>query len=53
MDLSDPAIIAQVVANQAEYEFRLAIIKGFFYGSAVLLMVTVLLILLEDFFSDQ
>ena len=41
-----------MVETQAKYEFRLAIIHWFTIGSAVVLMVTVLLLLLEDFFQD-
>ena len=53
MDLLDSDLLAQMIENQAKYEFRLAIIEGIVIVSAVVLMVTVLAILLEDFFSDR
>lgn len=50
--MEDPGLIQEFVAQAESYRFRLGIIKAFFFGSAVFLMVTVLFILVEDFFSE-
>ena len=52
MDLLDPDLIAQMIATQEAYEFRLAIIKGITITCAIVLVITVLVLLLEDFFQE-
>jgi hypothetical protein len=51
--MEDPALIEQFLATAETYQFRLMVIKGFFYVCAVGLCLTVLALLLEDFFDHQ
>lgn len=49
----DPDLIHEFIIRGEVYDFRLLVIKWLFYGSAAFLMVVVLLLLWEDFFSDR